>query len=87
MIPEPHYFTASSAVTDLANGSARVYGTQRRERMELYLSGETDVVVEPLSARPALLYFSDIKPDPQDWENGGLCRFYGIDSVRVKEEQ
>lgn len=87
VIPEPHYFTASSAVTDLANGSARVYGTQRRERMELYLSGETDVVVEPLSARPALLYFSDIKPDPQDWENRGLCRFYGIDSVRVKEEQ
>ena len=45
------------------------------------------MVVEPLSARPALLYFSDIKPDPRDWENGGLCRFYGIDSVRVKEEQ
>lgn len=87
VIPEPHHFTASSAVTDLANGSARIYGQERRERMELYLSGEKDVVVKPLSARPALLYFSDIKADPQDWENRGLCRFYDIDSVRVEEGQ
>lgn len=86
VIPEHHYFTASSALTDLANGTARTYGEELRERMERYRSGEKNVEVEPLSAHPALLYFSDIKPDAEDWENRGLCRYYGIDSVVVKEE-
>lgn len=85
VVPEPHYFTCSSAVADLANGSAKAYGDALKERMELYNSGEKDVVVKPLPAQPKLLYFSDIKSDPADWENGGLCRFYGLDSVRVEE--
>lgn len=86
VIPEPHYFTFSSALTDLANGSAKAYGDAMKERAVLYNSGEKDVVVEPLTAQPALLYFSDIKEDPEDWENRGLCRFYGIDSVRVEKK-
>lgn len=86
VIPENHYFTASSALTDIANGSAKTYGNELRERMELYQSGDKDVVVKPLTEHPVLLYFSDIKPDPEDWENKGLCRYYGIDSVAVKED-
>lgn len=85
VIPEPHYFVFSSAVTDLANGSARAYGEARRARIELYDGQDKNVVVEPLPAQPTLIYFSDIKEDPEDWENKGLCRFYGIDSVQVKE--
>ena len=85
VIPEPHYFVFSSAVTDLTNGSAKAYGEARRARIEIYGSGEKDVVVEPLPAQPELIYFSDIKKDPEDWENRGLCRFYGIDTVRVNE--
>lgn len=84
IVPDPHYFTFSSAITDLANGSAKEYGDTLAERMELYNSGEQDVVVEPLPAQPALLYFSDIKSDPEDWENRGVCRYYGINSVRVE---
>lgn len=86
VIPENHYFTASSALTDIVNGSAETYGNELRERMELYHSGEKDVVVKPLTEHPVLLYFSDIKSDPEDWENKGLCRYYGIDSVAVKED-
>lgn len=83
VIPEPHYFTFSSALTDLGNGSAKAYGQAHRERIELYKSGEKNVVVDPLPAQPALLYFSDIKPDIEDWENRGVCRFYGLESVGV----
>ena len=86
VIPDPHYFTFSSAMKDLANGSAKAYGDAMKERAVLYNSGEKDVVVEPLPVQPALLYFSDIKEDPEDWENRGLCRFYGIDSVRVESK-
>lgn len=88
IIPVPRYFTFSSAITDLANGSAKAYGEARKERITIYESGEKDVVVKELPAQPELLYFSDIKEDPEDWENRGLCRFYGIDSVRkIKETE
>ncbi len=87
VIPEPHYFVFSSALTDLSNGSAKAYGDALHERMELYNSGEKNITVEPLPARPALLYFSDIKEDPQDWENRGVCRFYGLESVKVSSDK
>lgn len=86
VIPDPDYFTMSSAMTDLVNGSAKAYGEAHKERMVLYESGEKNVVVEELPSQPALLYFSDIKEDPGDWENRGLCRFYGLDSVQVESE-
>lgn len=86
VIPTPHYFTFSSAITDLANGSARAYGEARKERLKVYESGKKDVVVRELPTQPELLYFSDIKEDPEDWENRGLCKFYGFDSVRVQKE-
>lgn len=87
VIPEPHYFTFSSAVTDLANGNARVYGATLKKRMEQYHSGEKNIIVEPLPCQPELLYFSDIKEDPEDWENKGICRFYGLDSVKVRGKE
>lgn len=86
VIPVPYYFAFSSAITDLADGSAKAYGDARKERIAIYESGEKDVVVKELPAQPELLYFSDIKEDPEDWENRGLCRFYGLDSVRVQKE-
>lgn len=83
VIPEPHYFTASSAMTDLLSGDAKAYGDALKERTALYHSGEKNIVVAPLPTQPELLYFSDIKEDPQDWENNGLCRFYDLESVVV----
>lgn len=85
IVPNPHYYTFSSAMTDLLNGSAKAYGEALEERAVLYNSGEKNIVVEPLPAQPVLLYFSDITSDAQDWQNRGLCRYYGLDSVVVKE--
>lgn len=86
LVPDPHYFAFSSALTDLINGSAEKYGNALEERMVLYRSGEKNVEVKPLPSQPELLYFSDIKPDAEDWENQGICRFYGLESVRIVEE-
>ncbi len=88
LIPEPRYYTCSSAAVDLLNGSAKEYGEALKKRGELYRSGAKGVIeVEPLPCQPALLYFSDIKEDREDWENRGLCRFYGLDGVVVKKTQ
>ncbi len=87
VVPEPHYFTFSSALEDLTNGSAQAYGEALQNRMELYRSGAEGVIeVEPLPAQPILLYFSDIKEDSEDWENRGLSRFYGIDGAAVRRD-
>ena len=83
IIPEPSYYTFSAALTDIFHGSAREYGDALKERIDLYNSGGRTVEVEALPSQPELLYFSDIKPEPEDWENRGLCRFYGLDSVKV----
>lgn len=85
IVPEPHYFTFSSAAVDLLNGSAQDYGEALEKRAELYRSGTKGIIeVEPLPAQPALLYFSDIKEDMHDWENEGVSRFYGLEGVVVK---
>lgn len=84
IIPEPHYFTFSSAVTDLVNGSARDYGNALKKRVELYNGGDKEIVVDSLPCQPRLLFFLDIEEDPEDWKNRGICRFYGLDSVKVR---
>jgi len=88
IIPDVDYFVYSSAITDLSNGSAKTYGDALKERAELYQSGEKNIVVKPLATKPELLFFSDISTDAGNWENRGLCRFYGLESViREKEQQ
>ena len=85
VIPEPHYFTFTSAITDLSNGSAKAYGEVLRERTEIYNNGSRGILeVEPLPAQPKLLYFDDITEDAQDWKNRGLARYYEIEGVIVK---
>lgn len=86
VIANPHYYTSSSAMTDLLNGSAKTYGDALEKRAELYNSGEKDIVVEALEAEPELLYFSDIAEDPEDWQNKGLSRYYGLNSVKKQKK-
>ena len=87
IVPEPHYFTFSSALVDLCNGNAKVYGETLEKRAELFQSGEQGIIeVEPLSVQPVLLFFSDIKEDSEDWENRGVARFYALDGVKLKDE-
>ncbi len=85
IIPEPHFYSFTSAITDLKNGSARAYGEALEQRVQIYNSDVQGILeVEPLPAEPALLYFSDITPDVEDWQNKALARFYGKDGVIVK---
>lgn len=85
MIPDPHYFAFSSAIEDIRNGNASVYAEVMEERIESYRSGEKNVEVRSLPVQPELLYFSDIAPFEEEWENQGVCRFYDLESVRRTE--
>lgn len=84
-IPKPDYFTFGTAAVDILNGNAAAYGEAMQERVEIYnASAGKDVEVEPLPVRPELLCTSDISPDSNDWVNLGVCRFYRLESVRVR---
>lgn len=86
VIANPHYYTSSSAMTDLLDGSAKKYGEALAKRAEIYNSGEKDIVVEPLETEPQLLYFLDIAEDPEEWQNKALCKFYSLNSVRKQKK-
>ena len=84
IIPEPHYYTCSSALTDLLNGNARTYKSDLEKRIKAYhQKGDGIVQVDMLTVQPSLLYFVDITEDEQDWKNCGVARFYGLDGVAV----
>lgn len=87
VIPDSHYYAFTSAITDLMNGNAKEYAEALSQRAELYNSDAEGILeVEPLPVQPVLLYFSDITPDVEDWQNKALARFYGKDGVVVRVE-
>lgn len=84
LVPNPEYYTFSVAAADILNGNAAAYGAAMQERADIYnASAGMDVEVGPLPAKPKLLCTSDISADSEDWVNLGVCRFYGLNSVRV----
>lgn len=83
---DPYYYTSSSAMTDLLNGSARAYGEAYEARTKILLDDTVkDVVFEKLPAEPQLLFFSDLTEDKDSWENKAVAKYYGKDSVVVKK--
>ena len=84
-LAEPGSFTSTEAFRELRSGEARMYAEVMEQRIELYTSGERNVVVPQVPVRPPLLFFSDINTDPADWENQSVCRFFGLESVRLEE--
>lgn len=87
VVPELETFTTSEAVRELLSGEAKAYGDAMKERGILYRSGEKNLVVPKLPVNPPLLFASDLKEDPDDWENQGVCRFFELESVRVEKRE
>ena len=79
----PYFYSFSSALEDLTNGTAGAYGEENAARSEILTDGQKkDVVLARYHAKPELLYYMDISEDPEDWVNQKLCLYYHKDSVR-----
>lgn len=86
VVPEPRYYTFTSALTDLADGSAGAYGQAQRARAELLNSDAAgEIVLEKLPAEPELLFFADITTSSDSWENQAVARYYRKEAVVRKE--
>ena len=88
IVPEPEYYTATSAMMDLLDGDAKAYGEAHKARAEILNDSSVQgaVVFDKLPAEPKLLYFTDITPDASSWENKAMARYYGKESVVRKSE-
>lgn len=81
------FATSLEAVWELVNGTPQAYAAALDER-ETILEDPTvtDAVIRPLTEeeRPALLYFTDVQPGPDNW---GLTEYYGKNSVWIQQSK
>ena len=85
--PEPDTFTTSEALVESFSGEAKAYGEVMKVRTQMYRSGEKNLVVPRVPTNPKLLFVSDVKENPDDWENEGVCRFFELESVQLEKEK
>lgn len=79
----PDFYTGTSAVSELMDGSAAQYGRENEERLRILKNPrEQDAVLPRYTVQPNLLYFEDVSEDPGDWINQKMSEYYGKNSIR-----
>lgn len=79
----PDFYTGTSAVFELLDGSATQYGRENEERLRILKNPrEQDAVLPRYTVQPNLLYFEDVSEDPDDWINQKMSEYYGKNSIR-----
>lgn len=76
-----HGFTAFRCI---ANGIAKQYDAEADKRDQIARSSAgQDVVFEPFSVYPSLLYLMDLSTREEDWPNTDYANYYGLKSVKL----
>ncbi len=76
--------TAGKSLDSLLDGTAAQYDAQLDARLPAYLDEtQPDVTVAPLTVHPEVLYFDDMGPDMNYWQNQALANYYGKTSVSL----
>ena len=74
-----------SALSSLVNGEAKIYGEEEEERIKILTeSDEKEVVLEMHTVRPKVLFFDDIRPGYERYQNVYVAKWYGKDKVIVE---
>lgn len=74
-------FTSTSAAYSIYTGAAKEYDYIADKRLQILLSDEENVVLEPYSVKPYVLFFDDITESAEDWKNKSMAAFYNKESV------
>jgi hypothetical protein len=71
--------------------SAPLYAAEQRQRDALVAlqktEGATDIVVPALTVKPELLFFTDLRPSPNDWKNQSFAEYWGVRSISALPEE
>ncbi|MEA4915655.1 MAG: DUF6056 family protein [Christensenella sp.] len=78
-------FTSVSATYSLLTGKAQEYDRVADGRMQLLLSDEKNVVLQPFLTRPFLLFFNDITDDPNDLSNQAMAIYFDKETVQLQK--
>lgn len=79
------YGTSIEAAKELFNGTAARYHEEIMKRYELYKDPSvTEVVAEPLSVKPELIFFDDITDDETNWKNTSTAKYFGKELVKLR---
>ena len=77
-------YTSLSAIGLLRSGEGRAYHDCALRRYEiLHDSSVRDAELEYFPSQPYLLYYDDIRDDPEDWHNIDMSHYYGKNTVRT----
>ena len=72
----------ASLYTAYAGGQAWRYHAEAQARLTILRDPAVPVAeLEPYSDPPYLLYFDDIQPDPEAWQNRDMARYYEKEQV------
>lgn len=84
VVPEPQYYSVTSALSDLVSGDAATYRAENRERLE-FLQDESlsDVGIYEHTVRPEMLFYQDVTPDVQEWINQATATYYNKSTVTL----
>ena len=73
-----------SACYFLLNGDAKVFDKECKARYTMYSNPEIkDVIVEPFTVTPDIIFHSDITEDPDNWKNKCIKKYFNKHSVRL----
>jgi hypothetical protein len=80
------YYTGTSALSDIVNGSAAVFASESADRLVILNdSSVTDAALTDHTEKPELLFFSDISEDADDWINKAVAEYYHKNSVILQK--
>lgn len=81
-------FNSYSAIKSLVSGEAKAYHEQVEARLKLLENDQvSEVVLEPFTVKPKLLFMDDIAEDSSDFKNYTMATYYGKVAVRLKSEK
>ncbi len=86
IIPDRTMYVGVQALGEIVSGTASAYQAENEARLELLSDTDlNDVVLEPHSYYPGLLFHSDITTDADDWTNKAIAEYYAKNSVVIGE--
>lgn len=72
------------AIREIYSGRAQQYSIECYERVEMLVNSEgKDVIVKEYSVKPALIFFTDIESDNDNWKNIAVSNYYGLNSITL----
>ncbi len=85
--PNYQYYCATSALSNLLSGNAKIYREENLERLEILQDDSIkDAVLQEHTSQPEMLFYWDVTRDASEWVNGAVAKYYFKDSTVLEEK-